>query len=126
MNSCMYYAGWGEPFKSHATSMDSMYDCMCVHVTLLSRNSSSSVCATGDIRLAAGGSDLEGRVEVCYQSQWGTVCDDNWGTTDASVACRQLGFSATGNTFRYHPLTQSSSWWEHVKFVLGFFSDSAA
>ena len=56
-----------------------------------------SVCATGDIRLAGGGNDLEGRVEVCYQSQWGTVCDDNWGTTDASVACRQLGFSAIGN-----------------------------
>ena len=35
----------------------------------------------------------EGRLEVCVDRQWGTVCDDFWTDEDASVAYKQLGFS---------------------------------
>ena len=44
-----------------------------------------------------GGTQLyEGRVEVCMGNSWGTVCDDLWGNDEATVVCRQLGFSSFG------------------------------
>ena len=55
---------------------------------------------TGDLRLVDGvltdpgngANPSEGRLEVFYDGEWCTVCDDYWNEDEADVACRQIGF----------------------------------
>ncbi|XP_078694916.1 scavenger receptor cysteine-rich type 1 protein M130-like [Branchiostoma floridae x Branchiostoma belcheri] len=46
-----------------------------------------------------GGTATSGRVEVFYNDQWGTICDDGFDLDDAKVICRQLGFANATNAY---------------------------
>ena len=58
---------------------------------------SSGNCTYGNVRLVGSSNQYEGRVEVCINDQWGTVCDDSWSSIDATVVCEQLGYAYTGS-----------------------------
>ena len=42
------------------------------------------------VRLAGGPSRLEGRVEICMNGEFGTVCDNNWGSKEARTVCGEV------------------------------------
>ncbi|XP_043940523.1 adhesion G protein-coupled receptor E2-like isoform X2 [Protopterus annectens] len=43
------------------------------------------------VRLTNGSSSCNGRVDIYFNSQWGTICDDSWDFKDAEVVCRHVG-----------------------------------
>ena len=58
-----------------------------------------SNCSDGEIRLAGKVTTTSGRLEICYNKVWGTVCSRGWELKDSYVACRELGFHQNGNDF---------------------------
>ena len=69
---------------------------MLEYIVIIDTDRIWDVPTTGDIRLTDGEYSNEGRLEVYCNGEWGTVCDDSdtFGDTEATVACRQLGYNS--------------------------------
>ena len=72
-------------------------------------------CIDGDVRLVDGPNVREGRVEICINRAWGTVCDELFNDADAVVICLQMEFSDIG-TFNY--IDTLSSMYYYVCVIL--------
>ena len=46
----------------------------------------------GAVRLVDGIVPYRGRVELCMDGRWRTICSSSWDHNDAAVVCRQLGY----------------------------------
>ena len=64
-------------------------------------------CNESDIRLVNGKAVDDGRVEICLDGGWGSVCYDRWDIRDAEVVCRQLGYNGCESLplFSLFPIT---------------------
>ena len=56
-----------------------------------------------------GRSAAEGRVEICINNIWGSVCDAGWNIGDAAVVCYQLGFQSASKLITVCSLALRSS-----------------
>ena len=68
-------------------------------------------CREYDIRLVGGQNMFQGKVEICSNGTWGTICASakgSWSRTHAIIACRQLGlptdceWASILHTLKYH------------------------
>lgn len=58
----------------------------------IDENTLSDSCVDGKVRLRDGNNPLEGRLEICINNAWGTVCQDEFTSDEARIVCSELGY----------------------------------
>ena len=71
-----------------------MLICIVIHVktSCVSIYSSAECMANGDVQLTGYETESEGIVEICHNSTWGSVCDDECDPEVPEVVCKNLGY----------------------------------
>ena len=80
--------------------------CLCVNPNLMLECSiSGDVCEEDSVRLVGGHTMREGRVQLCRNGQWHSICADNWNQAtlpaEANVVCSQLGYPGDSGKLLY-------------------------
>ncbi len=65
-------------------------------------------CSDGAIRLV-GGNVISGRLELCINRAWGTICEEGFTADDAQVVCNQTGLPHNGKNLNEF-VTTNYSW----------------
>ena len=70
--------------------VDNRNECYFSHHCLLGETCRGE----GQVRLVNGSIPNEGRVEICIQGVWGSICRTSWGSSESAIVCEQLGFQS--------------------------------
>ena len=89
----------GQLDQWHCTHLVMVSDGVKPHYSSLFYTVCSENKTHGSVRLVGSSAleDGEGRLEVCNQGVWQTVCDHFFDVLEANVVCQELGFPSGGN-----------------------------
>ncbi|XP_018336928.1 lysyl oxidase homolog 2B [Agrilus planipennis] len=71
----------------------------------------------GAIKLVGGRDEFEGNLEILHRGRWGSICDDEWDSLEASVVCKQLGYDekhAKATTSSHFGLSKRKFWMDNI------------
>lgn len=83
-------------------------------VSILLTDFLETTCGSNTVRLEGSTVPYAGRLEVCYNGLWGTVCDDFFDQVDADVVCQQLNYSSALAPSTYYGPGSGPVWLDNV------------
>lgn len=108
------HGGW----KRHVCKKDSPVYLTCKRSPFLRDNRfDKALISNHDLRLRSGYRHSEGRAEVLYNNEWGSICHDNWSIRAANIFCRQIGFGTAYEATHHASFGQGSGrvWLDEVR-----------